>query len=92
MHDQPPGRVLRVGQVLTVLCQGAADMTASWTLGSTAHVSSMVESEPGLYVGKFRVPKGLVLKEETISVELTSPRGFRSVMRVEHKPLSTAAR
>ncbi len=48
----------------------------------------MNEIQPGMYVGKFRVPSRLALKDEVISVELVSPQGFRSVLRVGHKPLS----
>ena len=89
-HDQPLDKPLRSGQILTVLALGAPGMQATWALGSTGHVSSMVESEPGVYLGKFRFPEGLVLRDQVVSVELTNPQGFRSIHRVEHKPLSSA--
>ncbi len=88
-HDQPAGRALEPGQVLTVAAQGAAGMRAEWVFGTEGVRGSMSEVEAGVYVGKIAIPRGLVLREEILSVELANARGYRSRQTVAHKPLNT---
>lgn len=83
-------RALRAGDVVTITARGQTKGRGTFSIGDIVKDEPLVESAPGVYVGKYTVRRGDQIAKAPVSVDFVGPDGTR-VRQEASAPLNLVA-